>query len=187
MKQKKQFVRLTESDLHRIIKDCVEEARAKITPRNYNIDGAEYTSTNKIKGGGAWHPGFKFKDHESHNPNKLKSYRMRKDGYRYAQDYSGNPNDLHKYLTSESINNVIKKSINNILEAQRYSGEYDSTGRAIDDNEYVESLDYIIDSIINGNHSQAKEMMSKLSHSEIRELILLAREYGYEDKVLNCL
>lgn len=101
------IVKMTESQLHRIIKESVQqilkEARQKATPRQYNIDGVDYESTNKIRGGGAWHPGFRFKDHESHNPNKLKSFRKRKDGYRYADSYAGRPDDLHKYLTSESI------------------------------------------------------------------------------------
>ena len=75
------IVKMTESQLHRIIKESVQqilkEARQKATPRQYNIDGVDYESTNKIRGGGAWHPGFRFKDHESHNPNKLKSFRKR--------------------------------------------------------------------------------------------------------------
>lgn len=103
----KKVIRLTESDLHRVIKESVKEilseARVKATPRQYNIDGVDYESTNQIKGGGAWHTGFRFKDHESHNPKKLKSFRKRKDGYRYASSYQGRPDDLHKYLTSESI------------------------------------------------------------------------------------
>lgn len=39
----------------------------------------------------------------------------------------------------------------------RYSGEYDRTGSPLDDNEYVESLEYILDNITNGNISQAKK------------------------------
>lgn len=67
----------------------------------------------------------------------------------------------------------------------RYSGEYDRTSSPLDDNEYVESLEYILDNITNGNISQAKKkMISELSQSELSELIQLAREYDMLDDVL---
>jgi hypothetical protein len=101
----KKVIRITEGDLHRIINESVRrivsERRNLPSPKKWNIDGAEYEETNKIKGGGAWHPGFRFKRHDSHQPHKIKQYRLRKDGYRYAQDYSGHPRDLHRHLTSE--------------------------------------------------------------------------------------
>ena len=68
-----------------------------------------------------------------------------------------------------------------VCEIGRYSGEYDRTGMALDDDEYVDSIDYIIDSVINGNTSQVRELVQKLTYSELFELIDLAREMGCED------
>ena len=87
-------------------------------------------------------------------------------------------------LTEGDLHRVIKESVNKVLKEGRYSGEYDRTGSPLDDNEYVESLEYILDSITNGNISQAKEMISELSQSELSELIQLAREYDMLDDVL---
>lgn len=87
-------------------------------------------------------------------------------------------------LTESDLHRVIKKSVKKVLKEGRYSGEYDRTGSPLDDNEYVESLEYILDSITNGNISQAKKMISELSQSELSELIQLAREYDMLDDVL---
>ena len=62
-------------------------------------------------------------------------------------------------LTEGDLHRVIKESVNKVLKEGRYSGEYDRTGSPLDDNEYVESLEYILDGITNGNISQAKEML----------------------------
>lgn len=65
-----------------------------------------------------------------------------------------------------------------VCEIGRYNGEYDRTGMALDDDEYINSIDYIIDSVINGNSSQVRELVRKLTYSEVFDLIDLAREMG---------
>lgn len=134
----KRRIRLSESDLHNIIRESVEdvlvEARRKETPRQFNIDGVDYETTNQIKSGGAWHRGFRFQDHEKHNPEKLKSYRKRKDGYRYASSYAGHPGDLHNYLTSESmLHNTIKEAVKSVLS----EGWEDDYNAAMDKQDYM--------------------------------------------------
>lgn len=81
-------------------------SEAKREPKRFNIGGADYEATN-VKRGGAIHPGFRWKDHESHNPEKSKQYRMRKDGYRYAADYAGKPEALHRNLT-EAFSDLVQ-------------------------------------------------------------------------------
>ena len=94
--------------------------------------------------------------------------------------------NLKKTTALESkIRQIVQETVCEI--GQRYNGEYDRTGLAVNDDEYVESLDYIIDSIINGNHRQAQEMISQLSPKEIKELILLAREMGCEEEVMDAI
>lgn len=68
-----------------------------------------------------------------------------------------------------------------VCEIGRYNGEYDRTGMALDDDEYINSIDYIIDSVINGNSSQVRELVRKLTYSEVFDLIDLAREMGCEE------
>ena len=87
-------------------------------------------------------------------------------------------------LNERQLNRIVKESVKRILESGRYEGGYNDHGDVEDDNAYVESLDYIIDSIINGNISYAQERISQLNPREVKELILLAREYGCEDDVL---
>lgn len=80
--------------------NSINEGRIKKEAKKYNIDGAEYEETD-VMGGGMLHPGFRWKDHESHDPEKSKIYRKRKDGYRYAQEYCGNPRRIHNYLANK--------------------------------------------------------------------------------------
>lgn len=98
----KKTIRLTENELKSFIKESVDRVINEIKKdRNkFNIDGAEYESTS-VKRGGAKHPGYRWKDHESHDPEISKNYRRRKDGYRYAADYEEKPNTLHKNLTNK--------------------------------------------------------------------------------------
>ena len=53
----------------------------------------------------------------------------------------------------------------------------------IDDEDYVDSFDYIIDSVINGNVTQVRELVKRLTYSEFFDLIDLARENGCEDEL----
>ena len=81
--------------------NSLDESRVKKTPKSINIDGVDYEKTD-VKGGGMLHPGFRWKDHETHNPEKSKQFRKRKDGYRYTQSYDGSPRWIHNQLTTES-------------------------------------------------------------------------------------
>ena len=132
----KRRIRLTESDLHRVIKESVNtvlnERKKLSNPKKWNIDGVEYEETNQIKGGGAWHPGYRFKDHESHLPERLKRYRKRKDGYRYAQSYESYPHNLHRNLTIE--NKVLRE--NDDFIPHGYKGTSNLGGYEIQINDY---------------------------------------------------
>lgn len=79
---------------------------------------------------------------------------------------------------NESFNKVLK-------EGGYYSGEYDRTGLPLNDREYVESIEYVIDSIVNGNYKQALELIKNMDTSDRRELIKYAREVGYIDDLMN--
>lgn len=98
-------IKLTENKLKQIVNESVKkvlkEGRVKKIPKSINIDGVDYEKTD-VKGGGMLHPGFRWKDHETHNPEKSKQFRKRKDGYRYAQSYDGSPRWIHNQLTTES-------------------------------------------------------------------------------------
>lgn len=95
-------IKLTETEFKSFIKESVNDVINEIKKdrKKFNIDGAEYESAS-VKRGGATHPGYRWKDHETHNPENSKQYRKRKDGYRYAADYEGKPNTLHKNLTNK--------------------------------------------------------------------------------------
>lgn len=98
----KKTIKLTEIELKSFIKESIDKVINEIKKdrKKFNIDGAEYESAS-VKRGGATHPGYRWKDHETHNPENSKQYRKRKDGYRYAADYEGKPNTLHKNLTNK--------------------------------------------------------------------------------------
>ena len=108
-------IKITESKLKQIVNESVKkvlkEGKVKKTPESINIDGVDYEKTD-VKGGGMLHPGFRWKDHETHNPEKSKLFRKRKDGYRYAQSYDGNPRWIHNQLTTESstVKKVLRES-----------------------------------------------------------------------------
>ena len=91
-----------------------------------------------------------------------------------------------RQIVNKSIKKVINESFNKVLkEGGYYSGEYDSTGLPLNDREYVESIEYVIDSIVNGNYNQALELIKNMDTSDRRELIKYAREVGYIDDLMN--
>ena len=91
-------------------------------------------------------------------------------------------------LTENQIKQIINKSVTEILmESGRYSGEYDRTGNPVNDENYIETVDYVIDSIINGNISQAKQLIANMSIDDRMELIQYAKESGYLEKVAELL
>ena len=89
-----------EEEYYNSLDGTISEAKKK-EPKIHTIDGVDYEETD-VKRGSMLHPGFRWKDHESHNPEKSQKFRKRKDGYRYVQDYSLNPKWLHKQLTEAS-------------------------------------------------------------------------------------
>ena len=77
------------------------------------------------------------------------------------------------------IRQMVQETVSQI--GQRYNGEYDRTGMPIDNEDYVDSIDYIIDSVINGNVTQVRQLVGKLTFGEFFDVIDLAREYGCEE------
>ena len=86
-------------------------------------------------------------------------------------------------ITESQLRNIIKKQVTKQLNEKFYDGEYDRTGCPLDDKSYIDSYEYIIDSIINGNWQQAQELSSKLTFQERMELLNYAQEIGYEKDV----
>lgn len=87
-------------------------------------------------------------------------------------------------LTENQLKQIINKSVKKVLsEGGRYSGEYDNTGKPINDNDYIESVEYVIDSIVNGNRRQAVELVANMTVSDRMELIGYAKEIGYLEEV----
>lgn len=83
-------------------------------------------------------------------------------------------------LSFESkLRKMVKEAVCEI--GQRYNGEYDRTGMPIDDEDYVDSIDYIINSVINGNVTQVRKLVGKLTYGQFFDVIDLAREYGCEE------
>lgn len=92
--------------------------------------------------------------------------------------------NLKKTTALESkIRQIVQETVCEI--GQRYNGEYDRTGRPSDDEKYIDSLDYIIDSVINGNTTQVRKLVNKLTFEEFFALIELARENGCDEKLKN--
>lgn len=91
-------------------------------------------------------------------------------------------------LTENQIKQIITKSVQKILmEGGRYSGEFDRTGNPVNDNDYIESVEYVIDSITNGNIEQAKQLIANMPVNDRMELIHYAKEVGYLGKVAEIL
>lgn len=91
-------------------------------------------------------------------------------------------------LTENQIKQIITKSVKKILMKEgHYSGEFDRTGNPVNDNDYIESVEYVIDSITNGNLKQAKELIANMPINDRMELIQYAKEVGCLDKVAEIL
>lgn len=89
-------------------------------------------------------------------------------------------------LTENELKRIVNESVKKVLkEGGRYRGEYDRTGLPLNDIEYVDSIEYVIDSIVNGNRRQAIDLVRKMDISDRKELISYAREMGYIDKLMN--
>lgn len=87
-------------------------------------------------------------------------------------------NDGEGWKLKESVDKIV----NSILKEGFYNQGYDDHGDPVDDYAYIDSYEYIIDSIINGNISQARQLLANLDRGEIRELIEYTRnELGYDD------
>lgn len=162
-------IKITESKLKQIVNESVKkvlkEGKVKKTPESINIDGVDYEKTD-VKGGGMLHPGFRWKDHETHNPEKSKKFRKRKDGYRYAQSYDGSPRWIHNQLTTES--------------SYDSNGNFDEVGH---ENDIIDSLLFHIDKMTGPvekeiNFLSGVANSSQYRSSEIgRELINLSLKY----------
>ena len=162
-------IKLTENKLKLIvnesIKNVLKEGRLKKIPKSINIDGVDYEKTD-VKGGGMLHPGFRWKDHEMHNPEKSKQFRKRKDGYRYAQSYDGSPRWIHNQLTTES--------------SYDSNGNFDEVGH---ENDIIDSLLFHIDKMTGPVEKEIHflsglAISSKYRSSEIgRKLINLSLNY----------
>ena len=61
----------------------------------------------------------------------------------------------------------------------RYEGEYDRTGKAEDDYAYIESYEYIVDSMTNGNWSQVRKLIGKYVN-DVNDFIDFVDEYAPE-------
>lgn len=90
-------------------------------------------------------------------------------------------------LVESSLREMIKESVRQVLREGHYEDEYDRTGSPLDDESYVESFEYIIDSLINGNFRQANEMIQNLTPSEVVELLDMAREANCERELRRAL
>ena len=89
-------------------------------------------------------------------------------------------------ITENELKRIINESVRKVLkEGGRYRGEYDSTGLPLNDHEYVNSIEYVIDSIVNGNWSQAVDLVREMDISDRKELISYAREMGCIDDLMN--
>lgn len=109
--------------------------------------------------------------------------RILKEGYTDLNDVDSY-DDEGNYWGEERTGKKNEKKKEDNIDEGHYSGGYTDHGEPEDDQAYVDSIDYIIDSIINGNISYAKKRIENLRPKEVKELILLAREYGVEDDVL---
>ena len=89
-------------------------------------------------------------------------------------------------LTESKLKQIVAESVKRVIkESGRYNGERDHNGFPSNDDEYIESVDYVIDSIINGNQRQALELIRDMDINDRLELIQYAREVGYIDKLMN--
>lgn len=76
-------------------------------------------------------------------------------------------------------NSILDKAINEAV--TRYIGGYTSHGEPKNNNAYIDSYEYLIDSVINGNWSQAKEIASGIDN--IDDFVEWFEENGFDDKL----
>lgn len=76
--------------------------------------------------------------------------------------------NLHRII-NETVRQILERKIN------RYA-EYNEHGDPADENAYLDSYDYAIETLINGNLHQFKEMTSDYTPEEFHELIEVAKE-----------
>lgn len=85
-------------------------------------------------------------------------------------------------LSESDFKNLVKESVTKVLKEGYYTKGYTKHGEPSDEYAYIESYEYIIDSVINGNFSVVREMLSNLNNDEIEELLDYTRnELGYND------
>ena len=150
----KRNIRLTESDLHKIVKTSVKKILKEEHYQQCNVwdvlsELSEVMSYEDIL-------------------SRLISRIGEEASYKYLMDI--------KSIEIDSYNDEV-------LNEGFYQGEYDRTGAPIDDIGYTESFDYIIDSLINGNFQQVKKLISKLNKKQRIDLYNYAKEIGYGDKL----
>lgn len=76
--------------------------------------------------------------------------------------------DDKMYESKRSVNRIVdecvRKAVNEAM--GRYNGGYNDHGDPISDKKYINSYEYLLDSMINGNWSQAKNMYRKVRNKK---------------------
>ena len=104
-----------------------------------------------------------------------------KDGYKWGKHGKIYPTKAQADKQGQAIYASGWKEDNNLKEGF-YTKGYTEHGEPSDEYAYIESYEYIIDSVINGNFSVVREMLSNLNNDEIEELLDYTRnELGYND------
>ena len=95
-------------------------------------------------------------------------------------------------INESTINRIMKEVINEMAEYRDYPGTEELFGTSdeedeeqYDEYEHVDSVEYIVETYINGNISYAIERIKELSPIEILDLQNVAEEYGVLDKINN--
>lgn len=72
------------------------------------------------------------------------------------------------YESKRSVKRIVDECVRNAVnEAMgRYNGGYNGHGDPISDKKYINSYEYLLDSMINGNWSQAKNMYRKVRNKK---------------------
>jgi hypothetical protein len=150
----KKNIRLTESDLHKIVKTSVK----KILKEEHYQQGNVWNVLSELS------EVMSYEDILS----RLISRIGEEASYKYLMDI--------KSIEMDAYNDEV-------LNEGFYQGEYDRTGAPIDDIGYTKSFEYVIDSLINGNFQQVKNLTSKLNKKQRIDLYNYAKEIGYADKL----
>jgi hypothetical protein len=139
--------------------------------------------THKVKGG------YKWGKHGKIYPTKAQADKQGQAIYASGLKENNNIKENTLYMKNNTIKlsesefkKLVKESIAKILKEGYYTKGYTEHGEPSDENAYIESYEYIIDSVFNGNFSQVREMISNLNDDEIEELLDYTRnELGYND------